>query len=486
MQCLQCGKELHGYQISHMLCTECERLEEEREWRSRQEEHDREQREREREREREQRERDREREREQRERDRERREQWEREQERTQREFELRERELEEQRLQREWAEEQQANQDEVRQEEIAYNNALPKCKWCGKQYSFSPDANSYYEYCSKKCASDDLGKDRVVAYSQNVYPWIQEQINKAFLENIHKAIVLSEGFSQLFTPQQHLTIALALSQHRSYFIQKTKLIELQQWHYAQAFAKSGLEQKMGMACSPWTNQMHLERISLNDCFIPYDTALDFIMRIFEENETLPLEFLEIFGKVFKYLSDDGLIILQKGAKKPMLCSMIFMEQRDREDAKECKRQEEERKRLEEERKRQEEERKRQEEERKRQEEKRKRQEEEKRKNYLIITFLSNEWAYSYQIYDDNNGAMLGEVRNGETWSKIVDLPLKLRFQYCTGSVFGDLFMRVVASIFRLRRTLYLQYRPQGRVHYLIETKWGLFGGYFSLRKTEI
>lgn len=200
-----------------------------------------------------------------------------------------------EQRRQRDWEEEKQAHQDDVRREEIAYNNALPKCKWCGKQYSFSPEANSYYEYCSKKCVLDDLGKDKFAAYSQTGLSWIQEEINKAFQSNIHKAIVLSEGFSQLFTPQQHLTIARALSQHRQHFITNKKLVELQQYHYGQAFSKGTLGQKIEMACSPWMNQLQLEGTSLTDLCFSSNIALDFILRIFAENGALSREYIAIF-----------------------------------------------------------------------------------------------------------------------------------------------------------------------------------------------
>ncbi len=186
-QCWQCGKELRGLDELETLCSACRHAEEvrrqgeeAREWRQRQEREDEE-------------------------RAREQREQAER---------------------QLELLEEQQAHQDGIRLEEIAYKNALPRCKWCGKQYSFAPESNSFYEYCSKKCATDDLGREKIGEYATVGLDLIRKQINNAFCDknSIHKAIVLSEGYSQYFTVQQHISIANAIQEHRRGFLSAPEL----------------------------------------------------------------------------------------------------------------------------------------------------------------------------------------------------------------------------------------------------------------------
>ena len=162
VHCKQCGKELEGMdQYSYpYMCSACRHAEEvrkqgeeAREWRQRQEWEDME------------------RAREQRKHEREQR-QWEEEQ--AEKDRKLRERELKDQEQRRKLAEEQ-------RHEEISYNKALPKCKWCGKQYTFAPDSNSFYEYCSKKCAIEELGKDKADEYASGGLQLIMQQISNAF-----------------------------------------------------------------------------------------------------------------------------------------------------------------------------------------------------------------------------------------------------------------------------------------------------------------
>ena len=273
--------------------------------------------------------------------------------------------------------------QHTILRETEAWDHALPKCKWCGKPYSFAPADNSFFEYCSRKCASEALGRERLDEYSRDVIPLVKEQINKSFQPNgnIHKAIVYSEGFSQYFTVAQHIIIAGAIKQHRSHFLSNSELERLVAYHYEQAFLKGTLEQKIIFACTPWKNQLRLEGTSLPDCNLPVNLALQYISRIFEENGSLPSRYVAIFKQVFNFVNDNDLKVSKKNCRNSLLCAIVDKEIRNREERR--RQEEEERRRQEEERRRQKEEkRKRQEdEERKRQEEERKRQEEEQKHN---------------------------------------------------------------------------------------------------------
>ncbi len=396
-RCLSCGREYDGYGSYCPACRQVKELEkqgeEARRWREQQEIKERE---REEKRERENRERERE------EREREWKQKWEREREREEREREERERERERERLEREREEREserlerereereserlereseRKRQDDIRLEEIAYNKALPKCKYCGKQYSYAPEDHSFFEFCSIKCAIDCLGKDGTEEYARSGVAFIKGQIDNAFESgNMHKAIVLSEGFSKLFTTQQHLTIAQAFKQHRADFMSRTELAKLVEQHQRDAFIKGTLEQRIEIACSPWKSQLPIEGTTLKDCCISRNTGLVCILMIFKHHDNLRQEYLEIFKLVLTALSDDELTTCKKSSKFPLLTSMLDQEQQRREE--ERRRQEEERRRVLEEQRRkiEEEERRKQEEERRKQEEERRKQEEERRK----------------------------------------------------------------------------------------------------------
>lgn len=348
VHCQQCGKELGGWdQYSFPpICSACKHAEEvrkqgeeARKWRQIQEWEDKE------------------RAREQRE--------WEEEQ--AEKERELRERELAEQKEQRELAERQQAHQEEIRREEIAYQNALPKCKYCGKQYNYAPENNSFYEYCSKKCAIEDLGKDKIDEYGQTGQHYIKKQINNAFYEdnNIYKGIVLSEGFSQFLTVQQHIFVANGIQKHRKYFLSTDELEGLVDKHYCDAFEKAYRNQKVEIICSALSSRIQLDETTLTDCHPTPKMSLLFLVCFCQIHKELSSREVVLFEQVFTLLDDIVLKALYEQLKKQspdkltQLLTLIDKENIRREE--ERMRQEEERKRQEEERKRQEEERKRQE-----------------------------------------------------------------------------------------------------------------------------
>lgn len=210
-RCEQCGKELKGYNALSIpfLCTACRQArelerqgDEARKWRREQE--------------------------------------WEREREREEREERERE-EHEREEHEREEREREREHQEEIHREEIAYDNALPKCKWCGKQYSFAPESNSFFDYCSKRCAVEDLGKDKIEEYSQTGLEIIKEQINDAFEHrDWYKAIVLSEGYSEYFSVEQHIYVANKFVEHRKYFFSEDDLIRISfDKHYQMALDKA-------------------------------------------------------------------------------------------------------------------------------------------------------------------------------------------------------------------------------------------------------
>ena len=268
---------------------------------------------------------------------------------------------------QRELAERQQAHQEEIRREEIAYQNALPKCKYCGKQYNYAPENNSFYEYCSKKCAIEDLGKDKIDEYGQTGQRYIKKQINNAFYEdnNIYKGIVLSEGFSQFLTVQQHIFVANGIQKHRKYFLSTDELEGLVEKHYCDAFEKAYRNQKVEIICSALSSRIQLDETTLTDCHPTPKMSLLFLVCFCQIHKELSSREVALFEQVFTLLDDIVLKALYEQLKKQspdkltQLLTLIDKENIRREE--ERKRQEEERKRQEEERKRQEEERKRQE-----------------------------------------------------------------------------------------------------------------------------
>ena len=268
---------------------------------------------------------------------------------------------------QRELAERQQAHQEEIRREEIAYQNALPKCKYCGKQYNYAPENNSFYEYCSKKCAIEDLGKDKIDEYGQTGQRYIKKQINNAFYEdnNIYKGIVLSEGFSQFLTVQQHIFVANGIQKHRKYFLSTDELEGLVEKHYCDAFEKAYRNQKVEIICSALSSRIQLDETTLTDCHPTPKMSLLFLVCFCQIHKELSSREVALFEQVFTLLDDIVLKALYEQLKKQspdkltQLLTLIDKENIRREE--ERKRQEEERKRQEEERKRQEEEHKRQE-----------------------------------------------------------------------------------------------------------------------------
>ena len=302
-------------------------------------------------------------------RERERREQ-ERREEKERREWERRE---EEERREWERREEEERREWERRkeEEEKAYNSAFPKCKWCGKQFSFDRNSNSYYEYCSIKCACEHLGKENANNYAEKGIAYIKKRIDKAFLPegNFYKAIVLSEGFSEYFSVKQHLILAaiLIMFQHKEYQAEARVLPnwrELSSFHYGQAFAKASPEQRLQLVCLPWAEIMkdithsplYDHDLVVNFAWEESDEeealyclsseyASQFICRIFEENSNLSPESIAIFTALIECVSDDwldDLLNINSSLFQSLVEEEIATRERERQEREEARQREEE------------------------------------------------------------------------------------------------------------------------------------------------
>ncbi|MBQ9772997.1 MAG: hypothetical protein IJW23_14350 [Lentisphaeria bacterium] len=91
----------------------------------------------------------------------------------------------------------QKEKEDEQKRQAEAYTEASPRCKWCGKKYTFKDDG--FFEYCSRKCAKEDLGKENLEQYSIDGEEHLRNLFSEAVRQkNGLRAYILSEGISHL------------------------------------------------------------------------------------------------------------------------------------------------------------------------------------------------------------------------------------------------------------------------------------------------
>lgn len=98
--------------------------------------------------------------------------------------------------------------QERRRQADLqAYQAACPVCKWCGYRYNFNN--SGFFEYCSRKCAISDIGKNKIEEYSsftglKNLSMKLNQLISQ---RNALSALILADGI-QKFTLKQNLYLA--------------------------------------------------------------------------------------------------------------------------------------------------------------------------------------------------------------------------------------------------------------------------------------
>ncbi len=102
----------------------------------------------------------------------------------------------------RELLAEKQKEADLERQKE-EYSEASPRCKWCGEKYTFK-NGDGFFEYCSRKCAKEDIGKDQLEQYAATGESALRKLFNEAIRQkNALQAYLISEGLSGLTTDEK-------------------------------------------------------------------------------------------------------------------------------------------------------------------------------------------------------------------------------------------------------------------------------------------
>ena len=102
----------------------------------------------------------------------------------------------------RELLAEKQKEADLKRQKE-EYSEASPRCKYCGEKYTFK-NGDGFFEYCSKKCAKEDIGKDQLDHYVAIGESALRKLFNEAIRQkNALQAYLISEGLSVLTTDEK-------------------------------------------------------------------------------------------------------------------------------------------------------------------------------------------------------------------------------------------------------------------------------------------
>ena len=121
---------------------------------------------------------------------------------------ELAERRMEQEAEWRRQEEERRAAEEEKRRVQAEYENARPVCLYCGEKIDYST-GSACYEYCCKKCAVADLGRDNVEDYMDHVgnYNLSRKLDSLIAAQRNLEALLLSEGMDG-YTVEQNIYLA--------------------------------------------------------------------------------------------------------------------------------------------------------------------------------------------------------------------------------------------------------------------------------------